>query len=409
MKIGIYNKYFITMGGGEKYTGAIASHLSKKHKVDIITQLEFDKKKLEYNLALDLSKVKINLLKNGPEEIAEEESKKYDLFINCTYFSTAVGKAKKNILIIYFPFYFNNFFPRWAKWIFMTVMKPLYDDNSELNILVKVLRKFKLIDNLIIKTYPKWYEQVRFFTKEGFIKEYDQAITISKYSQHWTKKFHGVDTPILYPPIDGHIFKPKKKKKIIMSVGRFFISNHNKKQLEMIRIFKEMYDKYPEMKEYEYHLGGGTHVEKEHQDYLKACKAETKNYPVFIHENIPFKDLKELYSHAGIFWHGSGFNENPNKFPDRFEHFGITTVEAMAAGAVPIVINMAGQKETVEEGQTGYLWDTKEELIEKTLKVVNDEKLRQRLSKNAIKASGRFSRKNFNAEIDKLFKKYLKK
>ena len=29
---------------------------------------------------------------------------------------------------------------------------------------------------------------------------------------------------------------------------------------------------------------------------------------------------------------------DPDRHPDRFEHFGITTVEAMSAGAVPIVI-----------------------------------------------------------------------
>jgi len=39
------------------------------------------------------------------------------------------------------------------------------------------------------------------------------------------------------------------------------------------------------------------------------------------------------------------------------EHFGIVTVEAMAAGAVPVVVRRGGQPEIVEHGVSGYLWD----------------------------------------------------
>ena len=41
-----------------------------------------------------------------------------------------------------------------------------------------------------------------------------------------------------------------------------------------------------------------------------------------------------------------------------FEHFGITTVEAMAAGCVPVVIDKADQREIVRHVTDGYRWTT---------------------------------------------------
>ena len=58
------------------------------------------------------------------------------------------------------------------------------------------------------------------------------------------------------------------------------------------------------------------------------------------------------------------------------EHFGITTVEAMAAGCVPVVINKAGQREIVEDGVSGFLWNTWGELKDRTQLLAEDGNLR---------------------------------
>lgn len=56
--------------------------------------------------------------------------------------------------------------------------------------------------------------------------------------------------------------------------------------------------------------------------------------------------------------HAKGLFVDEEKSSDLLEHFGITTVETMSAGCVPIVINR-GQPEIVKEG-TGYVWYTLE-------------------------------------------------
>ena len=69
-----------------------------------------------------------------------------------------------------------------------------------------------------------------------------------------------------------------------------------------------------------------------------------------LHADASGAELRDLYGRASIFWHAAGLGEDPERHPDRYEHFGITTVEAMSAGAVPVVIDAAGQAEIVEQG-----------------------------------------------------------
>ncbi|MEI6256489.1 MAG: glycosyltransferase [Planctomycetota bacterium] len=52
--------------------------------------------------------------------------------------------------------------------------------------------------------------------------------------------------------------------------------------------------------------------------------------------------------------------------PSSQEHFGQTTVEALSAGVVPVVIDTGGQRETVEPGRNGFRWNTLEELATQT-------------------------------------------
>jgi glycosyltransferase involved in cell wall biosynthesis len=55
--------------------------------------------------------------------------------------------------------------------------------------------------------------------------------------------------------------------------------------------------------------------------------------------------------------------------PELTEHFGISTVEAISAGCIPLVVGRGGQPEIVTNPD--LLWQTIEELIEKTQAVIN--------------------------------------
>ena len=126
---------------------------------------------------------------------------------------------------------------------------------------------------------------------------------------------------------------------------------------------------------------------------------EAKGYPVYIRTNVSFQELHLLYANSKIFWHATGLNEDENIHPERLEHFGMTTVEAMASGCVPLVINKGGQPEIVSHGGSGYLWDTVEELAAYTKELICDEGRLARLSGAAVCRSRDFSRDVF---FDKL-------
>ena len=69
--------------------------------------------------------------------------------------------------------------------------------------------------------------------------------------------------------------------------------------------------------------------------------------------------------------------------PEKQEHFGITTVEAMSTGAIPVVINTAGQSEIIENNKNGYLWSNPEELIKYTKESIRSKQICPSLIKNS--------------------------
>jgi len=104
-KIAIYDRYLSTAGGGERYSCEIAEVLSKQNgfKVDLITDIFADLKKVSRRLNLDLSRVNLKIFPFISEDYTVKITKKYDLFINATYLSSLPAFGKKNIYLCYFP------------------------------------------------------------------------------------------------------------------------------------------------------------------------------------------------------------------------------------------------------------------------------------------------------------------
>ena len=75
-----------------------------------------------------------------------------------------------------------------------------------------------------------------------------------------------------------------------------------------------------------------------------------------LHVDSSGAELDALYRGAAVYWHATGLDEDIDDDPVRAEHFGITTVEAMSAGAVPVVIAAGGQPEIVRDGVDGFLF-----------------------------------------------------
>ena len=186
---------------------------------------------------------------------------------------------------------------------------------------------------------------------------------------------------MVYPPCgdenanianqNNKLTKKINDKVIILTVGRFFTEGHCKRQDFLIESFIEMTDKYS-LEDVELHIAGSIHPTKDGRDFfasLQKMAGGRKN--IFLYGNIEAPVLQELYDRADIYWHAAGINVNPAEHPEMLEHFGITIVEAMSSGCIPVVINKGGPAEIVRDEIDGYCFNSKDELIEYTLKLIN--------------------------------------
>jgi len=200
---------------------------------------------------------------------------------------------------------------------------------------------------------------------------------------------------VIYPPIDTTQFVPGKKENLILSVARFDSPSHSKRQDVLIDAFREMFAKE---KEYRLVLAGGNRGGDETLDSLKQ---RVGNLPVEIIPNPDFKKLKDLYSRAKFFWHAAGYGIDETKEPEKVEHFGMTTVEAMSAGCIPVVIAKGGQKEILSDHRD-LLAESPSEIVEVTLRIARDLQNEKKLREEMEKISDNYSLRSFKEKISTL-------
>lgn len=354
MKIGIYSPYLDTAGGGERYMLTIAEVLSGSYEVDVfldahLKELDLEKIIDKNSKLLDLDLAKANFI---PAPFGKGSSfpqrlsflKKYDILFYLTDGSVFYSTAKKSILHIQSPIKVSN---------------------------ASIWEKIKK-------------------------SSWDLIIYNSNFTKNYSEKYWDLKGKVIYPPVDIYSVKPGKKKKQIITVGRFFGYTKSKKHELMIDTFKKIVDSKKAVG-WTFQLAGGAEDGDEY--YIKKLEKAAEGYPIYIHKNLPFEKLKELYSESSIYWHAAGFGETD---PAKMEHFGITTVEAMAAGCVPVVINLGGQKEIVEGGVNGFLWDSPEGLEQTTNKLISDGDLVKRISAKALASVKKFSKEEFAKRINEI-------
>jgi glycosyltransferase involved in cell wall biosynthesis len=137
------------------------------------------------------------------------------------------------------------------------------------------------------------------------------------------------------------------------------------------------------------HVVGG--CEESQKPYVERVRAAAAGLPVEIHPNASRPEVERLLSTCSVFWSATGWGEDETRRPWTAEHFGMTTVEAMAGGCVPVVIDRAGQREIVRHGLDGYRWTDPEQLASFTRRLAAEEGLRGRLADSAVQRAQAFS------------------
>lgn len=348
MKIGVYDPYLDTLGGGEKYILTAAECSASMHDVTVFWNDKTVIQNGERRFGLDLSRVTIsdNIFTGSTSLYNKLKiTQKYDVIIFLSDGSIPLSLARKTIIHFQFPIeWVNSFNP---------------------------LTRFK-------------------------VSRLSSVICNSQFTKKYIDKKLGVKSLLLYPPvnIEGIEKVKSKKENIILTVGNYKNMPNGKdfkKHSVLIDVFKDM------LKEgltgWKLHIVTGYFPHD--KDKVAFLKKQAHGHPITFYENLKISELFKIYAKSKVYWHAAGFEEDLKKHPERAEHFGISTVEAMAAGCVPVVINAGGQAEIVQDEGNGFLWETTDELKVITQKLIANQNLISEISQKAKKTASFFSKERF--------------
>ncbi len=380
LRIGLYSPFFgSTYGGGEKYLGVTAEALRDAFPgaaVEILSPVPVDLERYERMLGLNLAGVRVRSGNPRPGRLkrhlarvpalrrardvavslqAARASADYDLFLSMVYVLPAVTRARRSVILCQFPYSVRG------------------------SGLVRLARRALL-------------------GRE--IDDFEMVICQSQYVRRWVRTLWARDALVVNPPIDAPGTEPawEAKEPIVLSVGRFFASGHSKRHDIMVQAFRDLCDAGHDG--WELHLAGSLHRDyaSDVEYFERVCRL-AEGYPVHVHVDAPRELLLDLYRRASIYWHAAGYGVDGDARPAEVEHFGMTTVEAMGCGVVPVAIATGGQVEVIENGTTGYLWRDLDELRARTIALMGDPAQRRRMGSAALRASGRFSRAEFSRRM----------
>ncbi|GLI52413.1 glycosyltransferase [Thermodesulfovibrio yellowstonii] len=232
---------------------------------------------------------------------------------------------------------------------------------------------------------------------EYVLKKADVICSTSHTMAKRTRLFIQKDKNINVVPfgVDVNVFKPMKVKSLFnendIVIGTVKTLEKKYGIEYLIKAFKILSDKYPELPLKLLIVGGGSLEE----DLKKLAKdLGIWNKTIFTGK-VPFEDVPIYHNMLSV---SVSVSES--------ESFGVAVVEAMACGKPVVVSNVGGLPEVVENGKTGFIVPPKNpektaEAIEKFL-----------LDKTLIEKMGKFARDrvinlyNWDKCVDKMIKIY---
>lgn len=515
MRVGVYNRWLRTAGGGEKYSLALADVIARRADVELLAPEAVDLHAIGERLNLRLNGLRLRRI-DGDENAVARVSADYDLFVNATFLGLPRSRARRSCLVVYFPGsifatraarrkarfaqqlarslasprFREGFFAaepfgseriRWTnghghvnvhvpergpRWIEITlrgfeaitpvgfrmtadgnvftheivvgnefaahriplppevggdveieITSPSVDlmsrapelgDGRVIGVLVKNLRVsgvrnavYRLLFERLLPSRRQAMENADAHVGAlAALESYASIIAISEFTRRWIRLYWGRDAATLYPPIDVDVCAPAEKAPLILSVGRFFTGGHCKRQDVMVKAARGLVQRLP--RGWRFAFVGGIGQRPQDHAYFDAVRAAAAGLPIEVLGDVSSTTLRRLYQQAALYWHATGFAESGTPEPVAHEHFGITTVEAMAAGAVPIVHGSGGQLEIVRSGIDGYLWNTLPQLAAQTVTLARDHALRERMMSAALASARRFSRTFFETRATEL-------
>src|SRR3989344_1960896 len=344
MKAAFYSPYLESLGGGERYVLTLIAALNQQGWDTVLFwdgQPITDQVKNKFHLDISKTQYLPNVFQRGSLIKRIQYLREYDLIFFVSDGSLPFLFGKRNIVHLQVPF------------------KGINGDS-----LINQIKN-KTVTNFVVNSE---------FTKNVVDQEY------------------GLNSQVIYPPVEINEIKPGIKQNSILFAARFSNLLQQKCHHVLIHAFKRLYD--TGVHDYQLWLAGSTEVGSD-GGLLEQLKTMAAGYPIKFYTDIDWQALRQLYIEAKFFWSAVGYEADEENEPEKCEHFGISLVEAMAAGCVPIVINKGGYREIIINERSGYLWNDFEQLLNITTNLFNDQKQVAKISQGAQKRAQDFSKDRF--------------
>jgi GT2 family glycosyltransferase/glycosyltransferase involved in cell wall biosynthesis len=163
---------------------------------------------------------------------------------------------------------------------------------------------------------------------------------------------------------------PWPERRTILTVGRFFSGGHNKRQDVVIEAFRRILELGVEGAHLA--LAGAIHPSPEGRKRFYELQSQAEGLPCTFYPNVGRADLATLYGQSAVLIHAAGFGVDPDEFPERLEHFGITPIEAASFGCIPVVYGQGGPPEVVHTLGSDTTFDTIEECADLVARLFAD-------------------------------------
>ena len=333
-------------GGTEKTLYAILNAL--ENTSHIVTLYTFSKpkirsKKIKIKTILPISIPSFGLYQRAMESRLAEKAKHEDILIQASG-GICIPSSQKQKIIVYCH---NNF-------------------SSDLD---KPLTKYKGLWSLYYKSY---YSLVKKFLN-NLSNSNVLLISNSNYVHNSIKTKYGKESSIIYPPVSIDEFTPTQKQLQFVSLGRF----SEEKNLEFgIDVASKL--------NFSYNIIGNTKTKSNivyYEKLLSKIKKLNSESKIQIFKNIKRNVLVTHLNTSKVYFHCSD------------ETFGISVIEAIAAGCIPIVPNNSANKETVPFEELRYRENDLEDARTKIKKALDGEF--DHLQKPLCDSIQKFSQQNF--------------
>lgn len=353
MKILVVHPYLSDIGGAEqvlinvlealveqKHEVLVLGELPKKHGFEKvaslpITQIPYESISSRFKLKRFQAYQKLIFKHDAIRNKLSKQIGSVDLEINTQDPTFFMGVGKKQVAYIHFP---------------ENITRLMEGGN----------RRFK-------QFWKLFYLPVKLRLRQR-VRHANLLMCNSKYTKAAIKRYWNMDSIVVYPPVNVTDFQPASKENFVVSVGRFVPT----KRYEVI---VEVAKKMPNLKFII--IGrrrpGDTYYEKivaKKPVNLQIIDDATRD------EIISKLGRAKIYLHAMI-----------------GEHFGISIVEAMAAGCIPVVHNSGGPKEAM--GPYGYTYNNISECVDCINKALASEYDPQEIAQRAKLFSSENFKKSF--------------